>query len=146
MNAKDVLAAIQSHHSDAAIVHEIQLNDHDWLDRHEAGSKPVRSRRIDALMFKSLERTAIEAKVTKADFEADVWAKRAPWLRVSHRFIYAVPAGLIQYPHHGCGLWWIHDDGRVEVKKKATINRTPEPLPQHVVQALAYRAQKEGSK
>lgn len=38
------------------------------------------------------------------------------------------------------GLWWVHGDGTVEVKKKAQVRRYPEPLPQKVVQAVAWRA------
>lgn len=38
------------------------------------------------------------------------------------------------------GLWWVHPDGRVEVRRKATIQKYPEPLPQQLIQSLAYRA------
>lgn len=136
-----VLAALRKHHSGAAIVPEVTIFD-------EAGrllstpENPVPTiRRIDALMFDSLLRTAIEIKVTVADAKRETWQKVWPWMRVTHRFVYAVPAGLIDLPPvHGCGLWWVHPDSRVEVKRRTKINHAPEPLPQHVVQTLAYRA------
>lgn len=147
-----VLDAIRAHHHQAAIVAEVALHDPDaddhyeqWLDKVAAGEgntpRPPATRRIDALMFRTLERTAIEIKVDTADVRREDHRKVAPWRRVTHRFVYAVPAGLIdQPPMWGTGLWWIHDDGRVEVVRRAKVNTTPEPLPQHVIQALAYRA------
>ena len=70
---------------------------------------------------------------------------------MTHRFIYAVPAGLGEFhdfrgdtvlsgPHMDAGLWWVHEDGKIEVKRKAKINKYPDFLPQDVVQRLAYRA------
>lgn len=143
MNAADILAAIRAHHRQAAIVPEVVLDDVDWLE-HWTQDEPTKStRRIDALMFRTLERTAIEIKVSRADFARDTWQKRRPWVRVTHRFIYAVPKGLINPASetpYGCGLWEIDDSGAVTVARKAQMNKTPEPLPQQVVQALAYRA------
>lgn len=139
MTAADVIEAIRLAHPAAAIVTEVALEDPEWLDDFQPGVSKS-SRRIDALMFRTLERTAIEVKISKADFDRDYWEKRRPWVRITHRFIYAVPAGLIERPPYGCGLWWVDEQGHVEVKAKAKINRTPEPLPQQVVQALAYRA------
>lgn len=148
MNAADVLAALRKHHRDAALVPEVVIHDDypTWAELPYGHGQPY-TRRIDALMFDSLERTAIEIKVSKADAARETWEKVQPWRRVCHRFVYAVPAGLIEHPPvYGCGLWWIHDPtamhphGRVEVRRRVSINKTPEPLPQHVIQALAYRA------
>ncbi|SKM38880.1 Uncharacterised protein [Mycobacteroides abscessus subsp. massiliense] len=148
MNAADVLAALRKHHRDAALVPEVVIHDDHpiWAELPDGHGQPY-TRRIDALMFDSLERTAIEIKVSKADAAKETWEKVQPWRRVCHRFVYAVPAGLIEHPPvYGCGLWWIHDPtpmyphGRVEVRRKVSINKTPEQLPQHVIQALAYRA------
>ncbi|KPG34357.1 MULTISPECIES: hypothetical protein [Mycobacteroides] len=148
MNAADVLAALRKHHRDAALVPEVVIHDDHptWAELPDGHGQPY-TRRIDALMFDSLERTAIEIKVSKADAARETWEKVQPWRRVCHRFVYVVPAELIEHPPvYGCGLWWIHEPtaiyplGRVEVKRKVSINKTPEPLPQHVVQALAYRA------
>ena len=103
------------------------------------------STRIDGLMFHSLQRTAIEVKVSVADFRRETHAKQRAWIRCTHRFVFAVPAGLIDaadvaLEFYYAGLWWVHPDGRVEVRRKATIQKYPEPLPQQLIQSLAYRA------
>ena len=143
MTANDVLTAIRRHHSDCAIVPEISINDLYAREQPE-GRKPVFMRRIDALMFDGHQRTAIEIKVDKADLRNETWFKTAPWRAVTHRFIVAVPAGMAEFheieAHYGCGLWWIHPDGKVEVKRKAIVNKFPEPLPNDVIRRLAYRA------
>lgn len=142
--AQDILAAIRRHHARAAIVPEITVVDVDAIERrHDDPSAPGPvERRIDALMFQSLERTAIEIKVSKADYRRDTWQKREPWRRICHRFVYAVPAALLdgETLPYGCGVWEIDPTGRLAVVRKAVINRHPEPLPQRLVQNLAYRA------
>lgn len=149
MDAKFVLDAVAAAHRDAAIVREVVISDHLW-DERLAESAPTR--RIDALMFNSLQRTAIEVKVTLADWKRDSYRKRAPWAAVTNRFVFVVPKELHdkvagQYGTHNldvwdCGVWTVDEDGRVQVVKKARVRPHPEPLPQHVVQALAYRAVK----
>jgi hypothetical protein len=91
-------------------------------------------------MFQTLVRTAIEIKVSEADFNRDTWEKRRAWQRVCHRFVYVVPADLPVLAPWKCGLWRVGPDGRVVVAQRATVNLSPEPLPQAVVQTLAYRA------
>lgn len=150
MTAAEVLALVRRHHSDAAIVPEVQIDIgelHRDLYRDTDGSNH-HFRRIDGLMFHSLQRTAIEVKVSREDVKRETYAKTAPWRAVTHRFVYAVPAGLIDPQNmawvgdgmYGCGIWWVHPDGRVEVKRRAITNKHPEPLPQQVIQRLAYRA------
>lgn len=144
MDACFILDAIRRKYPEAAIVTEVVMSD----PAYDAGGDKVSDdkvtpvRRIDALMFQSLVRTSIEVKTSVADFRRDTWAKRRPWFNVSHRFIYATPARLALMPPHNCGMWWVHDDGSITIAKKATPNNTPEPLPQQVVQSLAYRAMK----
>lgn len=151
MKAEDILDAIRAKHPGTAIVPELTIEDFDLPDTGEdaehsfmgCAERPEGhsyTRRIDALMFDSLVRTAIEIKVTKADFNRDTYWKRRMWQRHTHRFIYAVPHDLDVMSPHGCGLWKIHPDGRVEIVKKAILNKTPDPLPQTVVQRIAYRA------
>lgn len=153
MRAEGVLAALRRKHHGAAFVPEVVLpvRDHGAWERYyqaledgsEDAQRPSEVRRIDALMFDGPQRTAVEIKVSRADAARDTWRKVAPWRDIVHRFIYAVPAGLLaanEVPVHGCGLWWVHDDGRVEVVRKASIQRHPEHLPQSVVTSLAYRA------
>lgn len=144
MDAAFILDAIRRKHPDAAIVAEVVMSD----PAYDAGGGKVTDekvtpvRRIDALMFQSLVRTAIEIKTSTADFRRDTWAKRRPWFNVTHRFIYVVPARLGLMPPHNCGMWWVHEDGSITIAKKAKVNPAPEPLPQQVVQSLAYRAMK----
>lgn len=146
MSAALILQAIREKHPQAAVVHEVVLNDNLW-DERRGESKP--QRRIDALMFESFQRTAIEIKVSPDDLARDTYAKRAPWVAVTHRFVYAMPESMFaqldrrlggNYDIWNCGVWTVDDHGNVRVARKAVVNRHPEPLPQQVVQALAYRA------
>ncbi|KRC52147.1 hypothetical protein ASE16_03605 [Leifsonia sp. Root227] len=123
------------------MVTELTIKDETAISSLDPEVREPSTRRIDALMFETLQRTAIEVKVSVADARRESWAKVRPWALVTHRFVYAVPAGLLERPPvYGAGLWWIHENGTVEVRRKATINRYPEPLPQGVIQTLAYRA------
>ena len=153
MNSKFILKAIKNKYPKAAIVPELTLEDTDLPDSGEVVRTHNQSyaeipdghkfsRRIDALMFESLIRTAIEIKVTKEDFKRDTYWKRRAWQAVTHRFIYVVPHTLDVTAPHGCGLWKVHPSGRIEVVKKAIVNKVPESLPLKVVQRLAYRAMK----
>lgn len=149
MDANFILDAIRNKYPTAAIVPEITITD-PYVKNQIPGER-VYGRRIDALMFSSLQRTAIEIKVSKQDMAREHWNKWDPWRRVTHRFIYVVPAGLGEFhdfrgdtvlsgPHMDAGLWWVHEDGKIEVRRKAKINKYPDFLPQDVVQRLAYRA------
>lgn len=149
MDAKFILNAIRHKYPSTAIVPEITITD-PYVKNQVPGER-VYGRRIDALMFSSLQRTAIEIKTSKQDMARENWNKWDPWRRVTHRFIYAVPAGLGDFhdfrgdhvlsgPHMDAGLWWVHEDGSIEVRRKAKINKYPEHLPQDVIQRLAYRA------
>lgn len=157
MKANEILEAIRLKYSDKAMVPEVVLDVdpatmYDRRDAHLSDPLNVKReppfRRIDALMFDGAQRTAIEVKTSKADVKRETEAKVFPWKRVTHRFIYAMPVDLIdlytmnEYPHalYGCGIWWVHEDGRIEVARNAKINKYPESLPQQVITALAYRA------
>lgn len=101
-------------------------------------SKPVR--RIDALLRDTSGYTAIEIKVTRADFKRDTLEKRRAWQAHCRRFIYAAPAGLLTASEipDGCGLWEF-DGRRLTVAKRATINKTPTPFPRAVFDSMLYR-------
>ena len=101
-------------------------------------SVPVR--RIDALMRDTAGYTAIEIKVTRADFRRDTEEKRRAWKAHCRRFIYATPAGLLRPSEvpEGCGLWEL-DGGRLRVVKRATINKSPTPFPKAVFDTMLYR-------
>lgn len=152
MKAQDIFRAIRDKHRTCALVPEVVISDDEALDAYyssfydldqEFGKNQPFYRRIDALMFDSLQRTAIEIKVSTADWKRDTPDKRRAWERVTHRFIYAVPHGM-EPPEGlqlvGCGIWWVSESGKITVHRKARVKKHPEPLPQQVVQALAYRA------
>lgn len=174
MKSSDILRAIRAKHHKAAIVHELVVTDIVYRDAYRsmyAHNRPNLARfvanhwgevdpytpehaayleagkairRIDALMMQGEQRTAIEVKVTRADFKRDTPQKRAPWASITHRFVYAVPKGLVTPAEvaDGCGLWEVRADGKVEVTKKARINKDAADLPQQIILALAYRAMK----
>lgn len=109
----------------------------------------VPQRRIDALILASTGITAVEIKVTRADFKRETDAKRRAWRAVTNRFVYLVPKGLVTPDEvaDGCGLWefdpelhgqyrWQHGITSV---KRAVSNKHPEPLPFQVTRSLAYR-------
>ncbi len=155
MNAAFILDAIRAAYPSTAVVPELTIEDLDIADSGEtvehlhAHTAPPEghkySRRIDALMFDSLVRTAIEIKVTRADFMRDTYWKRRAWQNVTHRFVYAVPEDLDVMTPHGIGLWKVSESGRITIAKKAIVSKTPDPLPQTVIQRLAYRAAKNGA-
>lgn len=103
-------------------------------------------RRIDALMTQSKNkygeypRTAIEVKVSRADFRRESDEKRRQWQKVTHRFVYYVPKGLItpdEVPE-GCGLWY-WDNGIVTTAKKCAVQKRPEDLDQDFLAYLIRR-------
>ena len=104
MSAGDVLDALEKAWKESALVRELTITGTRELYRElEEGEKhgPLK-RRIDALMFSpDGMRTAIEAKVDVADAGRESWAGIRPWMMVAHRFVYAVPAGLIDRPPVG---------------------------------------------
>ena len=97
-------------------------------------------RRIDALMRETAGYTAIEIKVTRADFKRDTDEKRRAWQAHTRRFIYVTPAGLVNVSEvpANCGLWEF-DGSRLRVVKKATINKEPLAMPRSVFDTMLYR-------
>lgn len=110
-------------------------------------SKP--QRRIDALILASTGTTAVEIKVTRADFRRDTEQKRRAWRAITNRFVYLVPKGLVtpEEVADGCGLWEYDPEERghyswqhgIVATRRAKVNKTPDPLPFQVTRALAYR-------
>lgn len=167
--AADLLAAVRKAYPKAAVVREVSIQDpieaairvrqsanlspameryyrergvpmadevpDDWDLR---GSVPVR--RIDALLRDTAGYTAIEIKVTRADFKRDTEEKRRAWQAHTRRFIYVTPAGLVNVSEvpANCGLWEF-DGSRLRVVKKATINKSPLALPRSVFDTMLYR-------
>lgn len=163
MKADGILDAIARKHSRCALIREVTVTDpeaksasDEWWTRHRGrnfGQDPsdpypgvTWTRRIDGLLLDGGgTRTAVEVKVSRADFARESDAKRDPWRRITNRFVYATPVGLLNPPEipEGCGLWEIADDGRVYVRVRARINREPEPIPHQVLVALAYRLNRQ---
>lgn len=99
-------------------------------------------RRIDYLIFEGQTVTAVEMKVSRADFKRDTEEKRQAWKRITNRFIYLTPKGLLK-PEEipaGCGLWEMTPTGQIVTVKKATRNPNPEPMPASMVKYFAWRA------
>lgn len=144
MNADDILNALRKAWPTAAIVPELTISDeHELANLYASEDHDSLQRRIDALMIDKQIRTAIEIKVSRADARRETWAKIRPWKRVTHRFLYAVPAGLIETSpviDASIGIVWVHADGTIEWRRKCKINHVPEPLPGIVVERLARRA------
>lgn len=154
MSAAQVLDAIALKYPDAVLLCEMVIADpvHAELAKQWHAAYGVTevdvpfpagaTRRIDALMLDGGTcRTAIEVKISRADFLRETPEKRGAWERVTDRFVYACPAGLIEadeVPEH-CGLWWIGSDQSVVIKSKARKNRAVEPLPHQLTVAVAYR-------
>ncbi len=152
MTAAAILDAIEVKHGRCALIRELMVNDQELIavrdhcrvtgDYSDYPNDCVWARRIDGLLLDgSGTRTAIEVKISRADFARETDAKRDPWRRVTNRFVYVTPAGLLHRSEvpSGCGLWEVDDAGRVHVRVRARINKSPSPVPHQVLVALAYR-------
>ncbi|AXH49016.1 hypothetical protein SEA_CRATER_57 [Gordonia phage Crater] len=150
-SAVDVLDAIALKYSTCALLREVSVTDQHALAAREHcrrtgdystyPGETVWLRRIDGLLLEGTQlRTAIEVKVSRADFLRESDAKRDPWRRITNRFVYATPKGLLSAEEipDGCGLWEV-EDGDVRVAVRARINRDPDPVPHQVLVNLAYR-------
>lgn len=104
-------------------------------------SSSIPVRRIDALMFEGKRTTAVEIKISRADFFRDTLAKRAPWMRHTDRFVYLTPAGLVKPEEvpEGCGLWE-YSEGRIVSVKNARANKEVKPFPPSMFKYFAWRA------
>lgn len=104
-------------------------------------------RRIDALILDT-HRTAVEIKVTRSDFKADTEEKRAPWRHFTHKFVYAVPTGLVvpsEVPDYA-GLWYFDESayGEYPWQHGITIAKKAKrfdayDLPPYLIQSLMGR-------
>jgi len=112
----------------------------------------ARTRRIDVLMMRparamdigKIELLAVEIKVSKADFRADVAnpAKQAPWRKIAHRHVYAAPAGLIDPADlpDGSGLVEVYDTGIVKFAVKGPRAQGRREVPYWLQLAIIRRA------
>lgn len=145
LTAQDVFTAIRQHVK-GAVIPEVVLSVPEYHELHGLDPRIKPFRRIDGLGFESFIRTAFEIKVSVRDMKRDHPYKWMPWANVVHRFIYVIPEGMCDQAdviratgNYSAGVWSVGGDGRVTVLRKAKVAKTPEPLPQQIVQALAYR-------
>lgn len=100
-------------------------------------------RRIDALIFEGNQRTAIEIKISRADFFRDTLEKRAPWMRHTDRFIYLTPTGLVkpeEVPEQ-CGLWEYNSTLKtIRSTKRSKVNKNVQDFPASMIKYFAWRA------
>lgn len=101
----------------------------------------ILTRRIDALVFEGNEKTAIEIKISRADFFRDTDMKRSAWQTHTDRFVYLTPQGLVKPEEvpHGCALWE-YDGQKISVVKRAKLNKEVKPFPISMVKYFAWRA------
>jgi hypothetical protein len=151
--ARDVLTALYRHYTPRwAMLTEVTAADPD-TDIRQAS-------RIDALLIRRrpnsprcLERFAIEVKVSRSDFLADVRNpdKQAPWRRLAHRHAYAVPAGLVtpQELPAGSGLLVVDrawdETWRVRTARRCPGGNDPGDVPLTLILDACYRASRDGA-
>ena len=185
MKSDDVVIALRNHFQSSATERSHQTGFHDWalltevlsyglsapywdlkLTPEELERRIVLStlRSIDVMLMRNTggrERYAIEIKVSRADFFRETPAKRLPWELLTHRFIYAVPRGLVQVSEvpQGCFLLEIDEekcDDRVAPHRNCKnggtqvhwnkavkgVKRKPEPLSpsftNYLIRRLSY--------
>ena len=146
MTSEDILDVVERKNYQSAMVRELGIYDKFAMNSDD-DTIPV-IRRIDALLIRSLVKTAIEVKITKNDYRKETEEKRRMWRSVTHRYIYVCPEGIIlpeEVPDY-CGLWWITEryKGFKECNsvKNAIINKSPDQIPERVFMNLCYREQK----
>lgn len=108
---------------------------------------PSWTRRVDVLLVSKAERIAVEVKVTRSDFLADVKdpSKQAPWRALAHRHAFAVPAGLVTVTEVPADSGLLSVGGLrpfgadVEWTRRAPKGNDPADLPAKVVHAIMHR-------
>jgi hypothetical protein len=129
---------MRKHYVEKGIKHDAELPD----DHTFTTENLTLVRRIDFLIFEGETIIAVEMKISKADFRRDTEEKRRAWKKVTNRFVYLTPAGLLTPADipEGCGLWEYQTDGSIVVTKRAKTNNTPAPFPPSMIKYFAWRA------
>lgn len=121
----------------------------EWAALEEFALRPGGGgRRIDLFLVRAWsgrpghQRHAIEVKVSRTDLrkELDAPEKRREFVEHSHRFYFATPPGLFKEDElpPECGLYEVHDDGTVKLRKQAPLRTEPKVLP-HATFVEAFR-------
>ena len=162
VKAKDIIKCLSRYYSRAAFVTELTMTDdvvmavrrevyakrsrYSMTDEQLAVFLTPQDRRIDLLMYNSNTYTAIEIKVSYADFKRETEEKRRGWQSVTDRFVYVCPPNVIPVAEvpKGCGLWYVDVTApwyeQVKIVKRATINKNRLPFPERLIKILMYRA------
>lgn len=166
LTAGDVTRAVWSHFAQQSWAGLAEVTAHPGRDEHVGWTpgtgipEEQRSRRIDLLLLRpprktgigSLERLAIEVKVSRSDFLTDVRNphKQARWRELAHRHAFAVPDGLVDPSEipDGSGLltvstaesWRGVGVQLVKWAKRAPYTDTNPDVPAWLAMNLAYRA------
>lgn len=151
MNADDIRRAIWRHYRErCAVLFEISTDAQPEVAGTVAGQpfKLMRRRQIDVLTVNSarkqgigpLDLLAIEIKVSRSDFFADVKEpqKQGRWRQVAHRHAFAAPEGLLRKEEIPAGSGLITVGSEVKWAVRAPYGHTPE-LPPWLTLTLAYR-------
>lgn len=170
ITSKELLVALRNKFRDAAVLAEVTMDDESELERVRTAyvkrypymraqyekdgllcdaelpdgykaKDAITRRRIDALIFETKTRTAVEIKISRADFFRDTELKRGAWLKHTHRFAYLVPKGLVKPEEvpDGCGLWE-YENGIITITKRAKINKDAKEFPASMTKYFAWRA------
>lgn len=164
-NATDMILAVRRKYPNAALVTELTLDD-DYARQAYFASLPASARayygamvdpdfdgdatsqvpqvfyrRIDGLLLHNQAWSALEVKISRADFRRDTHEKRRAWMKHTHRFIYVTPQGLLTREEipEGCGWWEVTNTGRVIVSKRARVNRERTEFPDSLVRTMFWR-------
>lgn len=163
--ANDLIKAVRRKYFDGALVTELTIEDQHAVQAYLASLPPhIRAtygarvdpdftgapaergeqaftRRIDGLLLHNKAWTALEVKISRADFRRETLEKRRAWMEHTHRFIYVTPQGLLTREEipDGCGWWEVTDQGRVIVSKRARVNRDRKEFPESLVRTMFWR-------
>lgn len=102
-------------------------------------------RRVDVLLWAPSDRIAVEVKVSRSDFAADVADpdKQRVWRELAHRHAYACPAGLVDKAEvpadSGLIVATRHNSGVAWAKRAPMRRNVPEELPERVLSTLLHR-------
>jgi len=114
-------------------------------------------RRIDAFALalwpsKNYQRIAYEIKVSRSDWlnEIENPMKRVQAWQLSNEFWFAIPEGII-HPGDwrrdmvGCGLMFVHENGRTEISTRARKREYVAPMPMGFIASLMRCARNQST-
>lgn len=154
MDAKFIADAIRIRHPDEAWIFATEVNTSTGYDFNHSGG-PGGIRRIDAFALalwpsKKYQRIAYEIKASRSDWlgEIETPMKRVQAWQLSNEFWFAMPEGVIhpgdwRRDMSGCGLVFIHENGHVEISRKARRRDYIAPMPIGFIASLVRCARNQ---